>query len=313
MPSNSSAASGADTFTSRADDGAAGRKPSRYVVVTPVRNEALHITDTITSVLSQTVPPSRWVIVDDGSTDTTASIVEELTGDVAWVQLVRRDDRGHRSAGTGVMQAFRDGMATLADANWDYLVKLDGDLRFSAEYFERCLEQFDADATLGIAGGKLYDIDGDTVTYDSHPAFHVRGATKIYRRGCWDAIGGLIEAPGWDTLDEAKANQTGWTTRTLVDIPLYQLRPTGRAAGSWSNWVKNGVAAYRSGYHPAFVLARAARRTVSPPSVTAPAGLIWGYLRSWLTRVPRIDDPELLRYVRRQQWNRLTRRETMWR
>ncbi len=286
---------------------------TRYVVVTPVRNEAEHIGRTIESMLHQTVTPQRWVVVDDGSTDETAAIVERLTADVPWVELMRREDRGHRSPGAGVMEAFRSGRERVDDLDWDYLVKLDGDLEFDADYFEQCFAAFDSDSKLGIAGGKLYDIYPDRIVHESHPEFHVRGATKIYRRACWEEMGGLFEAPGWDTLDEVKANQMGWTTRTLVEPSIYQLRPTGAAAGSWSNWVKNGVAAYRSGYHPAFVFARAGRRLVRPPSVTAPTGLIWGYFRSWITKAKRIDDPELLQYVRTQQWRRLTGGTSMWR
>jgi glycosyltransferase involved in cell wall biosynthesis len=293
--------------------GAHENRGRSYAVVTPVRNEADYLGRTIASMMAQTTPPVRWIIVDDGSTDDTAAIVEAAMVEFPAIRLVRRTDRGHRLAGTGVMQAFEEGRTELGDTPWDYLVKLDGDLEFGPDYFETCLGHFDDDATLGIAGGKLYDVDAGRVTYDPHPAFHVRGATKIYRRECWDAIGGLTGGPGWDTLDEAKANQMGWSTRSLADAPLYQLRPTGRAAGTWSNWVKNGDAAYRTGYHPAFILARAGRRLVRPPSLTAPTGLIWGYARSWAKRTPRIDDPDLLTYVRTQQWNRLTRRPSMWR
>ena len=285
----------------------------RYAVITPVRNEAEHISHTIESMLRQTVTPQRWVIVDDGSTDETAAIVERMTIDVSWVELSRREDRGHRSAGTGVMEAFQTGKERLDGLEWDYLVKLDGDLEFDPDYFERCFEAFASDPDLGIAGGKLYDIYPDRRVHDPHPDFHVRGATKIYRRACWEDMGGLFEAPGWDTLDEVKANQMGWKTRTLQQPSIYQLRPTGEAAGGWSNWVKNGVAAYRSGYHPAFVIARAARRLVRPPSVVAPTGLLWGYTSSWITRANRIDDPDLIDYMRTQQWNRLTGRTSMWR
>jgi biofilm PGA synthesis N-glycosyltransferase PgaC len=285
---------------------------TRYAVVTPVRDEAEYIDRTVASMLRQTVTPQRWVVVDDGSTDDTAAIVTRLTADVPWVELVTRQDRGHRSAGTGVMEAFRTGRQRVDDLDWEFLVKLDGDLEFPEDYFELCFAAFNSNAKLGIAGGTLHDVYPDKIVHDSHPGFHVRGATKIYSRACWEGIGGLFDIPGWDTLDEAKANQMGWTTRTLSHPSIYQLRPTGSAAGSWKNWVKNGAAAYRSGYHPAFVLARAGRRLVRPPSIAAPTGLMWGYLTSWIQKVERIDDPELLRYVRTQQWNRLTGKPSMW-
>lgn len=286
---------------------------SGYVVVTPARNEAEYIGRTVSSMLKQTVLPQRWVVVDDGSTDDTAAIVAEATGDVDWVELVRRADRGHRSAGTGVMAAFNEGRAQLGALDWEFLVKLDGDLEFGEDYFERCLAEFAADPTLGITGGTVYDVYPDRISHDPHPQFHVRGATKMYRRDCWNDIDGLIVAPGWDTLDEVKANQLGWTTRTLPEPPIYQLRPTGEASGTWSNWSKNGAAAYKSGYHPAFVVARAGRRLIKPPSIVAPTALVWGYAKAWVTKIDRVDDPELLRYVKQQQWNRLLGRDSMWR
>jgi glycosyltransferase involved in cell wall biosynthesis len=261
--------------------------------------------------LQQTLPPRRWVIVNDGSTDDTADIVERATGSIEWIEVVNRFDRGHRS-GEGGVEAFNVGVQRVEDIDWDFLVNLDGDLKFAEDYFERCLAEFATDSALGIAGGKVYDVYPDRIVHDPHPDFHVRGATKIYRRACWNDIGGLVEALGWDTLDEVKANQLGWATRTLAEPTIHQLRPTGRAAGTWSNWVKNGAAAYQCGYYPGFVLMRAGRRLVQPPSITAPIGLLWGYLFAWLSRADRVDDPELLRYVRQQQLNRLLGRETMW-
>jgi len=283
-----------------------------YAVITPARNEARYIERTIDSMLRQTVQPTKWVIVDDGSTDGTARLAEQSLAGAGWVDVVSRPDRGHRSAGTGVVEAFRVGEGHIAGIDWAYLVKLDADVEFEADYFERCLAEFDQDPDLGIAGGTVYDVLGDHTTWEPHPAFHVRGATKIYRRACWEDIGGLIDGTGWDTIDELKANQMGWSTRTLPEIPIYQLRPSGQAAGAWSNWVKNGVAAYRSGYHPAFLLARAGKRLVRPPSIVAPTALIWGYTKSWIQRVDRPNDPELLTFVREQQRNRLLGRDSVW-
>src|SRR5438874_8428803 len=97
---------------------------------------------------------------------------------------------------------------------WDFLVKLDGDLSFEADYFEKCFQRFEAEPKLGIGGGRVYCRVNGKTEEDSprDPAFHVRGATKIYRRATWDAIGGLVKTPGWDTLDEVKANMLGWKT-----------------------------------------------------------------------------------------------------
>lgn len=283
-----------------------------YVIVTPIRNEAEHLETTIRCVVEQTRQPSRWLIVDDGSSDGTGQIADRWAEQISWIHVTHRPDRGHR-AGSGGVEAFKEGAVSLAGENWDFLVNLDGDLRFETDYFARCLEVFDSDPDLGIAGGKVYEAQGDRMVHDPHPRFHVRGASKIYRRACWESVEDVVEGPGWDTLDEVKANQLGWQTRTLDEVPIYHLRAHGRAAGGWANWVNSGTAAYRSGYHPAFVLVRALRRLVRPPSLVAPAGLVYGYVSSALKGIERPDDPEVRRFVRQQQMNRLLGRKTMWR
>lgn len=298
--------------SSSPDDGESAVPVARYVVITPARNEEANIGETIASMQRQTILPTAWYIVDDGSTDGTASIVEEAALHAPWIHLISRENRGYRVSG-GDVQSFQVGYDQLSGTGWDYLVKLDSDLRFSEEYFASCLRAFRQDERLGIAGGTIYNLDGDERVAEEHPTFHVRGATKIYRRGCWEDIGGLVRTPAWDTIDEVSANMHGWTTRTLSDVPIDHLRTTGDAAGQWSNWVKNGRAAYLVGYHPLFLAARAARRIVKPPWVVGTVGLLWGYVRSVLKREPKAVNEEVVVYVRQQQLYRLTRRESVWR
>src|SRR5690606_24828962 len=130
-------------------------------------------------------------------------------------------------------EAFYDGYREI-QRSWEYLVKLDGDVTFDANYFERCFQKFADDPRLGIGGGTVCNIVNGKVVPESKldPAFHVRGATKIYRKGCWDQIGELIRAPGWDTLDELKANMLNWSTLTFGDIQLLHHKPAGSADGS---------------------------------------------------------------------------------
>lgn len=286
----------------------------RYVVVTPVRDEALHIGHTIESMLRQTLRPLHWVVVDDGSSDGTGDIVDQRCAGVDWITVVHRPDRGYRAAGGGVMDAFLAGHALVADAGWDYLVKLDGDLSFDAAYFEQCLARFEADPTLGIGGGTVYQIENGQRRVDAvgDPPFHVRGATKIYRRACWLAIGLPAPAPGWDTIDEIKASHKGWTTRTFADLGLTQHKPTGAADGRWSNAFKNGRANYLTGYHPAFMLAKCVRRAWRNPLSVEAIGLLAGFGSAYLGRMPPTVDRETLRYLRRQQVRRLLLRPSIY-
>ena len=285
-----------------------------YVVITPARDEARHIEKTIASMAAQTVHPSEWIIVDDGSRDDTPTIAEAWAARYSWIRTFRRADRGARQPGGGVMEAFHDGYGRLQGTQWQYIVKLDGDLSFQPDYFERCFERFRLDPRLGIAGGMICHMVGDALAPEGETdqAFHVRGATKIYRRACWDAIAPLLPAPGWDTLDELKANMLGWTTRLIPELRLVHHRPTGTADGSWKNWVKNGRANYITGYHPLFMLLKCCRRLARRPVGTASLGLAYGYVSCLLARTPRAPDKELIAYVRRQQLRRLFFMKSLW-
>src|SRR5688572_11686683 len=275
----------------------------QYVVITPVRNEAEHIGKTVASMAAQTVLPRQWVVVDDGSTDGTAELLDSAAREHPWIRVVRRADRGFRHSGNGVMEAFYEGFAALGVEQWDFLVKLDGDLSFEPDFFEKCFKQFRQDSRLGIGGGTICCLtDGQWVEETRDVAFHVRGATKIYRRECWTAIGGLIRTTGWDTMDEVKANMLGWTTRGFPDLKVLHYRPTGGADGRWKNWFKNGRANYIVGYHPIFMLVKCARRALKRP--VAGVGLLAGFLTGPFARVRQIEDRAVIRYLRRQQMNR---------
>ena len=184
----------------------------KYVVITPVRDEENYMEEMVRCVSSQTIPPAEWVIVDDGSTDRTGDIVDHYAALLPWIRVVHRVNRGFRKSGGGVMEAFYDGYHAIQCNDWDFIVKLDGDLTLPGNYFERCFEHFETDPELGIGGGDIYHDFGGVQKLEANPKFHVRGATKIYRRACWEAIGGLWRAPGWDTIDEVKANMLGWKT-----------------------------------------------------------------------------------------------------
>ena len=288
--------------------------PPRYIVITPARDEEDNIGHTIRSMVGQTRPPALWVIVNDGSADKTAKIIDVAAQEHPWILPVHRiDHRGFRHQGGGV-EAFYDGYAHIPPQPWDFLVNLDADLSFAPDFFERCLEKFADDPKIGIGGGLIcQQVDGNLVCESpSDPSFHVRGATKIYRHACWVAIGGLLRAPGWDTIDELKANMLGWTTRTFKDVPLKHHRYTGSADGTWKNYVRFGLANYITGYHPLFMALKCLKRCGQKPYLVGAVGLWWGFCRGYLKRVTRVDDAELIRYVRRQQLNKIVFKPSLW-
>jgi glycosyltransferase involved in cell wall biosynthesis len=288
------------------------RSPS-YVTITPVRDEAAYLRNTIASMAAQTVLPMEWVIVNDGSTDGTAEIIDDAATKLPWIRAVHRGNRGFRKAGGGVVEAFNDGYRALTTSNWDFIVKLDGDLSFAPDYFAECFARFAADTRLGVGGGVMCYTKNGREEIEENPLFHVRGATKIYRRACWDAIGGFWPAPGWDTMDEVKASMLGWSTRSFRDLHLIHHRHTGAADGTWKDLVKNGRANYICGYHPLFMFSKCAYRLARRPYLIGSLALAYGFVSGYWQDVPRVNEPDTIAYLRHQQLARLLGRTTIWR
>jgi glycosyltransferase involved in cell wall biosynthesis len=291
-----------------------GQDPAwKYVIVSPVRDEEQFIAQTLQSVIHQTIRPAEWIIVDDGSRDETGRIIDEYARHYPWIIALHRADRGKRLAGTGVMEAFYFGYEHLKCQDWDFIVKLDGDVGLEAEYFEKCFQRFSEDATLGICGGVMYCEENGHLKLDVQPMFHVRGAIKLYRRSCWLDIGGLIKSPGWDTVDEIHSNMLGWRTRSFWDLKVIHHRPTGAAAGTWHDNVKNGRADYVSAYHPLFIAVKCLKRMFQKPYVIKSVAHLYGYVSGYTRKIPRIGNEKLIRYIRTQQLRRLLFRKTDWR
>jgi glycosyltransferase involved in cell wall biosynthesis len=286
---------------------------TRYVIITPVRDEEEHVQATLECVIGQTVRPAEWVIVDDGSTDRTGPMIDQYAAQFPWIRVIHRANRGFRKAGGGVVDAFNEGFNFLRCHDWDFVVKLDGDLSFSADYFQECFEHFRKQPELGIGGGEIYYDSGSGQELEACTKFHVRGATKIYRKACWEALGGLMPAAGWDTIDEVKANMLGWKTRSFEDLRLIHHRLTGAADGLLRDRVKFGAVCYTCGYHPLFVLARCVYRLGRRPYVVGSFAMLSGFLKGYFTPTPHVNDQRLIDYVRAQQLRRLCGLPTMWR
>lgn len=276
----------------------------RYVVISPVKDEAAFIERTICSMIGQTVHPAVWVIVNDGSRDGTEAIIQEYSQNYSWIKLVNRVDKGIRQRGKGVVEAFYVGYETVTEP-YDFIVKLDGDVSFEPGYFEALFNKFQDDPQLGITGGGLYEKpDGNNwVLYTTKD--HVRGCTKVYRRECFEAIDGLVASMGWDGIDEWKALAKGWKVRSFLELKIYHYRFTGAATGFLKSFIEQGYGAYRMGYHPLFMIARGIRRMVDRPYVIGGAAMIGSYFMAWLRKQEMLADPSVVRFVRQSQMKKL--------
>lgn len=283
-----------------------------YVIITPVRNEGQYIEQTVKSVITQTILPKEWIIVNDGSIDDTAEIITNYAYKYSWMKIVHRKDRGYRKSGKGVMEAFFQGYNNLKFKNYDFIIKLDGDLTFNPEYFEKCFQYFSEDQQLGIAGGTVYNDVNGTLICEKNPRFHVRGATKIYKRECWQSIYDLLNTTGWDTIDEVKANMLGYKTKTFPDLKVIQLKNTGIVDGIWRSWIKNGRANYIAGYHPIFMIMKCIRRIFTKPIIVSSMALFIGYVSGYIKKIPQVDDRGLIQYIRKNQMRKLLFKESMW-
>jgi poly-beta-1,6-N-acetyl-D-glucosamine synthase len=280
-----------------------------YAIVSPVRNEARYIRKTLESVVHQSEPPSLWVIVDDGSTDETPSIVREFSERVGYIRLVRLEDNNAGSPTDRLWWAaealaFNAGLREVDLQAVDYIVKLDGDLRFSPDYFARIIDEFGRDETLGIAGGYCYVTRKGRRYKEWVPESHVRGPTKVYRVACFSDIGGIEPVYGWDTLDEVHAQMAGWRTRSLP-LVVDHLKATGSVNGLVRGQARMGSGAFLLGYHPLFALARGLKTSLSQPYVLSGFAFLAGYLRASVLRYPRVADAATIAYLRQQQMRRL--------
>jgi poly-beta-1,6-N-acetyl-D-glucosamine synthase len=281
-------------------------KPARrYVLVSPCRNEANYMRRTLDSVAAQTLTPTRWVVVDDGSSDATPEILREYAAKLPYLTVVRRADRGRRSVGPGVIEAFYAGLDAVDLDEFDYVCKLDLDLVLPPRYFELLVARMEANPRLGTTSGKPYfrARDGSLVPETIGDDVSV-GASKFYRTRCFREIGGFVRAVMWDGIDCHRSRMLGWMAESVDEPPLrfLHLRPMGSSQTSlWAGRVRTGEGQYFMGTSPVFLMASALYRLFKHPLVYGSVAMCWGYASSAVRRAPRYDDPAFRRFLRRYQ------------
>ena len=279
----------------------------RYVLISPCRDEAEHMRRTLDSVLEQTVQPALWVVVDDGSTDETPQILEEYGSRMPYLRVVRRADRGERSVGPGVVEAFYAGFETISLDDFDYVCKLDLDLDLPAGYFEGLIERMEANPRLGTSSGKPYFVSsrtGKLVPEVGGDEMSV-GMTKFYRVRCFEEIGGFERAVMWDGIDCHRCRMLGWIAESVDEehLRFLHLRPMGSSQkGIWTGRIRSGYGQYFLGTAPLYLLAVALFRLPRYPVVVGSFAILWGYVSSAVRRLPRYGEPEFRKFLRRYQY-----------
>jgi poly-beta-1,6-N-acetyl-D-glucosamine synthase len=279
----------------------------RYVLITPARNEERFIERTIQSVIGQTVLPSKWVIVNDGSTDATASIVARRLPKYDWIELV--DLPAHKSRDFAAkVQAFNAGFDRVKDLEYEVIGNLDADVSFDADYCEFLLTKFAEDAGLGVAG-TIFREDGYSSAADSFEGqHHVAGGCQLFRRQCFEDIGGYIvnRAGGIDWIAVTTARMMGWTTRSFQERSFFHHRSLGTAERSLlASRFAYGERDYYLGGHPLWELFRVAYRVTKKPYLLGGIALYSGYLSAFLRQTKRPVSDELMRFHRKEQMLKL--------
>jgi glycosyltransferase involved in cell wall biosynthesis len=270
----------------------------RYAAVTPTRNEADNLPRLGESLERQTLRPTAWVVVDNGSTDDTLAVAEALAARHAWVRVVSVPGAVGTVRGGPVIRAFNAGLGTLGELP-DVVVKLDADVSFEPDHFERLLGEFAADPALGIASGSCWELENGAWKERFTTRAAPRGAVRAYRRECLEAVSPLEERMGWDGIDELKANLRGWSTRVLPGVAFRHHRRVGeRDASRRAAWEAEGELAHFMGYRPGYLLVRACFRALREPSALA---MVWAYAGAALRRERRCDDDAARAHLREQQ------------
>jgi len=277
-----------------------------YVLVTPVRNEENTIGRTIESVLKQTILPREWIIVNDGSTDSTEAIVQKACSENPWIKCVNLQPR-EKPSFAAVVQNTELGISQIATADYEFLGLLDSDVEFQKDYFEILIDEFRNNKRLGLAGGVAIDI-GKPKNVLPRNRQDVPGALQFFRRDCFESLGGLIAIPegGWDSITCAKARMNGYETKLVAKLIVDHLKPRNTIHGGTVRRIwQMGTRDYALGYHPLFEFAKCISKYRERPYFIY--GFLWwlGYLSSSIQRKERRLPTDVSRYIRQEQLQRL--------
>jgi glycosyltransferase involved in cell wall biosynthesis len=278
----------------------------KYVLVTPARNEQDNIEKSIKSMVAQTVLPLKWVIVSDGSTDRTDDIVQKYRPENPWIEIVRMPEHADRQFAAKV-NCFNAGYARVNGLDFDIIGNLDADISFEPDYFEFLLWKFESDQHLGVAGTPFVE-DGKHYDYRVTNIEHVSGACQLFRRQCFEEIGGYapIKGGGIDWVAVATARMKGWKTRTFLEKTCLHHRKMGTGNTSPKlTWFRQGKKDYFLGHHPLWEIFRTFYQMTRKPYVLGGSLLFLGFATACIERMEKPISKELLEFIQQEQMRRL--------
>ena len=269
-----------------------------YAVLTPVRDEAAELPRLARCLAAQTVRPHCWLLIENGSSDATAETAAALAREHDWVRVVSAPPGPPRARGAAVVQALHTGLAAL-DREYDAVAKLDADVSFAPDYFERLLQALAEDPALGLVSGACCELADGGWRERTVTGTHVWGAARAYRWACLQDVLPLDERMGWDGLDQLRAAARGWTVARVPGLQFRHHRREGTRDGSRRRvWAAQGSAAHYMGYRFSYLLLRTLHRTRREPAALA---ILGAYLLAAARREPRCPDLDVRKQLRQQQ------------
>jgi glycosyltransferase involved in cell wall biosynthesis len=279
----------------------------KYVLITPSRNEATFIKKTLDSMVAQTLLPVRWVIVNDGSTDRTGEIADDYAKRYPWIEVVHRLRNMERSF-AGKVHAFNAGFERVKALEFEVVGCLDSDLSFEPDYLEFLMVKFSENPKLGVAGTPFIENGYDSARDSFEGENHVAGGCQLFRRKCWEDIGGYVpnRAGGIDWVAVTTARMKGWTTRSFQEKRFHHYRSLGTAErGVLAALFSYGEKDYYLGNSPIWEIFRFSYRMTKRPLLFGGLAVACGYFSAALRRMKRAVSPELMRFHRREQMKKL--------
>ncbi|MDP8567765.1 glycosyltransferase family A protein [Methylophilus aquaticus] len=278
---------------------------NKYVLISPCRNESKYMRQTLDTVIAQSVRPTLWVIVDDGSTDETPHILLEYAKKHAWIKVVTRKDRGKRSVGPGVIEAFNEGYAAINPDEFKYLCKLDLDLRMPPKYFEIIMQRMDENPRIATASGKAYIETDHGLESERHGDENSLGMVKFYRVDCFKEMGGFVQQVMWDGIDGHLCRMHGWMAMSWEDPELrfVHLRPMGSSQQSiFTGRMRHGFGQYFMGSSFLWMLLTFVYRVPEKPYVIGGFFIVLGWLKAWIKGEDRYQNTAFRKFLSDYQW-----------
>lgn len=278
-----------------------------YILITPAYNEEMFIEKTIRSVINQTFLPLSWIIVSDGSTDNTNTIIRKYTNKFNWMTLIELPEKKDRDFASKV-NAFNVGLNKIKSSNYDIICNLDADISFENNYFEYLLEKFDQEPKLGVAGTDYIEGNFHSFKNSYISVQHVNGGCQLFRKECFENIGGYIpvKAGGIDWIAVTTARMKGWITQSFPDRTFYHHRKIGTADSDvLTSYYRYGKKDYFLGGHPLWEIFRGIFQMTKKPFLLGGLILLSGYFGSMIRRDEKPISKELIKFHRQEQMKRL--------